>query len=137
MPAGPTLSGTNGKFLFTPDGGGETELELGKWGFAGEVDTDRYATSKSGGFKQTEVGNKSATFNADGKRVTDAGKVEAILTGLGVGIAGTAKLMFDATTGLSVPCKIKTLSYEVDINAGTVESFALTAESHGAWSYLP
>jgi hypothetical protein len=135
MPAGPTLSGTNGKFLFTPSGGAETELELGKWGFNGEVDTDRYATSKSGGFKMTEPGNKAATFNIEGKRVTDAGKVEAVLTGLGVGVKGTAKLGFDASTGISVPCVVKNLSYEVDINAGTVESFSATCESNGAWSY--
>lgn len=136
MPAGPTLSGLNGKFLFTPSGGSEAELEIGKWGFNGEVDTERYATSKSGGAKMTEPGNKAATATIEGKRVTDAGKVEAILTGLGVGVKGTAKLMFDASTGLNVPCVVKTLSYEVDVNAGTVESFNMSIESNGAWNYL-
>lgn len=137
MPAGPTLSGINGKFLFTPSGGAETELEIGKWSHNGDVDTDRYATSKSGGFKLTEPGNKSATGGCEGKRVTDAGKVEAVLTGLGVGVKGTAKCYFDATTGISIPVVIKTLSYECDVNAGTVESFNMTWESNGAWTYLP
>jgi hypothetical protein len=136
MTVGPTLSGTNGKFEFHPSGGSNTELELGKWNFNSEVDTDRYATSKSGGFKMTEPGNKAATFQAEGKRVTDAGKVEAVLTGLGVGVKGTAKLYFDSSTGISVPCVVKSLSFEVDINGGTVESFQLAGESNGAWTFF-
>lgn len=135
MSAGPTLSGKEGKFLFHPAGGSETELEIGKWGFNADVDTDRYATSKSGGFKMTEPGNASGAGQFEGKRTTDATKVEAILTGLGVGVKGTAKCAFDGSTGITVPCVIKSLSYEVDVNAGTVESFSASFESNGAWAY--
>lgn len=136
MAAGPVLTGDNGSFLFTPSGGAETELEIGKWTFNAEVDTQRYASSKSGGYKKTEPGNKHASGTAEGKRVTDTGKVEAVLTGLGVGVKGTAKLMFDDNTGISVPCVVKSLSNEVDVDGGTIESFSLAFESDGAWSYI-
>ncbi len=136
MAAGPTISGTEGKMLATPSGGSETELEIGKWSFNAEADTDRYASSKSGGYKKTKAGNKAATGAFEGKRVSDAGKVETVLTGVVVGTAGSMKLHFDATTYILMPYVIKTISYEVDVNAGTIESFAGTFESDGAWSYV-
>ena len=136
MSAGPTISGTEGKMLATPTGGSETELEIGKWSFAAEADTDRYASSKSGGYKKTKPGNKAGSGAFEGKRCSDTTKVETVLTGVIVGTTGSLKLHFDATTYILVPYVLKTISYEVDVNAGTIESFAGTFETDGAWSYV-
>ena len=130
MPAGPTLSGTQGKMhkVGTPD----VEIEFGKWTVTEDVDTDRYATSLTGGYKATEPGNKSATGTLEGKRTTDATKIEALLT---IGEKATLKCGFDSTTGIEMPVVIKSRTFEVNPADGTVETFSMTFESDGEWTY--
>lgn len=130
MAAGPTLSGIEGKMhkAGTPD----VEIEFGKWTLTENVDTDRYATSKSEGYKMTEPGNKEASGTLEGKRTTDATKIEALLT---IGDKVTLKCGFDSSTGVSVPAVIKSRTFEVNPADGTVETFSMTFESNGEWSY--
>lgn len=129
MPFGPTQSGKDGKVYLvgTPD----KELEITKWNRTGEVDTDRFATSMSDGHKQSQPGNRSATGTVEGKRRTDADKIEALLE---EGDQVNLKLGFTATTGINQPATIKNLQFEVDVDGGGMESFSFNWESNGASS---
>jgi hypothetical protein len=129
MAFGPTQSGRLGKVYKA--GSPDTEIEITKWSRQGEVDTDRFATSMSDGHKQSQPGNKAATGTVEGRRRTDGGKIEAILA---EGDQVTLKLGFTSTNGISQPCTIKSLSFEVDADSGAMQSFSFTWESNGASS---
>lgn len=130
MAVGPVQSGRQGKVtkVGTPD----KSVEITKWNRQGEVDTDRYATSESNGFKVSEPGNRTATGTIEGKRRTDADKIEAIFQ---EGDKVTLKLGFNSTTGILQPATIKNVNYDVDVDSGAIQSYTINWEGNGESSY--
>ncbi len=135
MAAGPVITGDEGR-LIKEAGGTDTEIEIGSWTATLEAQSDRYASSKSAGFLQTETGNKGATGTFEGKRATDTKIEEACPPGNTV---VTLYLIFETSgpTGLTMPCKIKTLTFSINPNTGEVQSYSCTFESHGAYDFSP
>jgi len=127
MAAGPVLTGDSGKFEI-----GATEIEMGAWTATLEAQSDRYASSKSGGYLMTETGNLGATGSIEGKRATDT-KVD---TSIPPGTSGTLKLYFTAGSYMTFSAKMKTLTYNVNPNTGEVQSYSATFESHGTVSFV-
>lgn len=132
MPAGTTLSGLQGKLFKV--GAPDVEIEFGKWTFDEDVDTDRYATSKSGGKKLTEPGNASAVGTVEGKRV-DAPQAERIEQIIAIGQKLSLKLEFKAGGGINCPAVIKTRHFEVDPSTGVVQGYNFNFESNGDWTF--
>lgn len=130
MAAGPVQSGRHGKVskAGTPD----VSIEITKWTRTGEVDTDRYATSETNGFKVSQPGNKLASGTVEGKRRTDASKIEAVLQ---EGDQVTLKLGFNSSSGISQPATIKNLVFEVDVDGGQMQTFSFNWESNGEHSF--
>jgi len=135
MAAGPVLTGDEGR-LIKEAGATDTEIEIGAWTCTLEAQSDRYASSKSGGYLLTENGNKGATGSFEGKRATDT-KVEDEVAPSNTVV--TLYLIFTTTgpSGMTMPCKIKTLTFNVNPNTGEVQSYSCTFESHGAYDFSP
>jgi hypothetical protein len=107
------------------------EIEITKWTYKGEVDSDRFATNKSAPNKRSIPGNKSGTGTAEGRRTTDATRIENVLS---EGDVLSLKLLFDkgGPTGIVGDCLIKDLQFDVDIDGGGAESFVFNFETDGA-----
>ena len=130
------ISGKNGKVVY-----GSTQIaSITDFDMDVEVETDRFATSDSAGWKLTVDGVQSASGTANWKRDNAA---LAAFSGSGSGnvfpsqggtstATVTLNLYEDSTHFWAVPAKLKNLKVKVDMNTGAAVGGSFGFESTGA-----
>lgn len=104
--------------------------EIKKWSFNPKVNTQRYASNKTGGYKCTIPGTKEATGTLSGVYTTSDSHINVI----DVGTMVTLKLYINATLFFSVPAVITDYKLDVDLDNGEIVGWEGSFESDGPWT---
>ena len=104
--------------------------EIKKWSFNPKVNTQRYASNKTGGYKCTIPGTKEATGTLSGVYTATNSHINVI----DVGTMVTLKLYITATLYFSVPAVITDYKLDVDLDNGEIVGWEASFESDGAWT---
>lgn len=111
--------------------GGVQLPEITKWTFKPQVTSVEYSSNKTGGFKRSVCGARSATGTLEGKW----DDTDPITSHFQDGSSVTLGLYLTATHFINCPALIKSLDIEVDIDASSIISWSAEFNSDGAYTY--
>ena len=117
-------SGKDGKVLISATSVGAVT----GWTLTKTVNSHRYASSETAGYKKTILGVRSATGTITG--LWDG----ALASTVADNTSATILLHLNASELYTVPCKITNYQITVDINDGNANAFSCNFESEGAWT---
>lgn len=104
--------------------------EIMKWSFNPKINLVKYASNKTGGYKQAIGGIKEGTGSLDGAW----DPADPAYTPLIEGTSVTLKLYINATQFWSVPCIIESFTHGANIDAGELVAWSASFWSAGGWT---
>ena len=131
---GTPISGQYGQVDF----GSSVIADANHWTMEDTVDASQFGTFGGGGFKDSNVGQKSATGTIEGVYDrTNPIEQEAV-----VGASVDLSLYFSTVAGGGVrkrvvPAHITGISYDVDGDTGEKNTYSINWQSDGAWTEVP
>lgn len=131
---GTPISGQYGQV----DIGSSTVADANHWTMEDAVDASQFGTFGGGGYKDSNVGQKSATGTIEG--VYD--RTNPIEQEVTVGASVTLSLYLSTTTGggqrmRSVPAHVTGISFDVDGDTGEKTGWTINWQSDGEWTEVP
>lgn len=108
--------------------GATSVAEVTKWSADHKVESDRFGSNTSQGWKKTVTGQEEITGSIEGK--LQSGDAEPF----SVGSTVTLTLITGGGLQLAGNAVITNLSYEVDMDTGKAVTFKADFESDGPWT---
>jgi exosome complex RNA-binding protein Rrp4 len=119
-------SGKTGKIVI----GSSDVTDIKNWKFDRSSNVKTYASSSTAGYQKAVAANKSGTVSFEAV-IDQSTSINSILN---VGDLVTLKLYRNASKYWTVPCRIESMSDDVNIEEGEPPTVSVEASTHGTWT---